>query len=371
MANEPLFKLNYPVETPAAYKFWSSNHKANKMKAIIAFSLDLENANDNLRRHGFMLHFRERALRNFCMYVNNPSMAGVPYSELEDPWYEVMPYLEESICDSLVPINLLSPTLDSRIIYKNPSRHCYLDSIGGISTAAIDTWPVEYINGVIVGRSLPERQSTNLLTNTKFTNWSGHPGSPGVWVQLGGATTPTIGIDRDAARSAHPSWNKFGVHQPSNATFLRGENVIPNFINLNTLWRRYFYSAQPTQVSNLWYYTARQGSNAQLYGTIASPTLTKKIFSVFRNTDTSVEVISSLPQAEEGDYATSPIDAVLNGATRQASSATVKSGFAKTATLIFSDGSTRVFNNLTGSFNLPLADYDWGTKFLKEITFSL
>lgn len=100
MATEPLFKLNYPVETPEAYRFWSSNHKANKIKAIIAFSLDLDNANDNLRRHGFMLHYRERALRNFCMYVNSPAMSGIPFSELDSPWYEEMPYRETSLCGS-------------------------------------------------------------------------------------------------------------------------------------------------------------------------------------------------------------------------------------------------------------------------------
>jgi len=88
----PIYKLNYPVETEAALKFWSSNHKANKCKAIIAFSLNMKNANDNLRRYGYALHFRERALKAFASYVNNPSMAGVPYSEMSDPWWTEMPY---------------------------------------------------------------------------------------------------------------------------------------------------------------------------------------------------------------------------------------------------------------------------------------
>lgn len=87
----PLFRLNFPVETPAAYKFWASNHKANKVKAIIAFSLDADNANDNLRRYGYYKLFRDRALKAFVQYVNNPSMAGVPYSELKDPWWREMP----------------------------------------------------------------------------------------------------------------------------------------------------------------------------------------------------------------------------------------------------------------------------------------
>lgn len=96
----PLYKLNYPVETEAAYKFWSSNHKANRCKAIIAFSLNLDNAMDNLRRFGYARGFRERALNNFCIYVNTPSMAGIPFSELSSPWWIEMPYREESLCDT-------------------------------------------------------------------------------------------------------------------------------------------------------------------------------------------------------------------------------------------------------------------------------
>lgn len=88
----PLYKLNYPIETEAAYKFWDSNHKANKCKAVIAFSLDLDNANDNLRRHGFARQFRKRALAAFGQYVNNPSMSGIPFSEMKDKWWEEMPF---------------------------------------------------------------------------------------------------------------------------------------------------------------------------------------------------------------------------------------------------------------------------------------
>lgn len=87
-----MFKLNYPVETAAAKKFWASRHKCNRMKAIIAFSLDLENANDNLRRHGYAKQWRNRALKNYASYVNTPSMAGIPFTELATPWWVDMPY---------------------------------------------------------------------------------------------------------------------------------------------------------------------------------------------------------------------------------------------------------------------------------------
>lgn len=87
-----MFKLNYPVETPEALDFWNSNIKLNKIKAIIAFSLNLDNANDNLRRRGYYRQFRKRALSAFGQYVNQPDMKNVPMNDMEDKWWEEMPY---------------------------------------------------------------------------------------------------------------------------------------------------------------------------------------------------------------------------------------------------------------------------------------
>ena len=91
-APQPIYKLNFPIETQLAYDFLHSNHTANKVKFIIAFSTDLKNANDNLRRYGYYRQFRKRALDNFGQYVNNPDMTGIPFSEMKDPWWREMPY---------------------------------------------------------------------------------------------------------------------------------------------------------------------------------------------------------------------------------------------------------------------------------------
>lgn len=81
------FKLNYPIETDKAFQFWASKHKLNRIKAIIAFSLDLENANDNLRRHGYYNLYRKRYLKKYQAYVNNPKMDNIPFSTLDDEWW--------------------------------------------------------------------------------------------------------------------------------------------------------------------------------------------------------------------------------------------------------------------------------------------
>lgn len=88
-----LTTLNFPIETEAAKKFWASKHKCNKAKAIVAFSTSLENANGNLDRYGYTRGWRERILANYASYVNNPSMAGIPFTELSTPWWEDMPYV--------------------------------------------------------------------------------------------------------------------------------------------------------------------------------------------------------------------------------------------------------------------------------------
>lgn len=92
MIPDNLNVLNYPITTPEAKKMWGSRHKCNKMKSIIAFSLDLSNANDNLRRYGYTLQWRKKAIANFGQYVNSPEMLAVPFSEMSTPWWVCMPF---------------------------------------------------------------------------------------------------------------------------------------------------------------------------------------------------------------------------------------------------------------------------------------
>lgn len=80
----------YKIETIDAVRFWSSSHKCNKVKAIIAFSKDLDDANNNLRRVGYKNIMRKRSLAALGGLVNNPSMASVPYSTGADVWWKCL-----------------------------------------------------------------------------------------------------------------------------------------------------------------------------------------------------------------------------------------------------------------------------------------
>lgn len=88
MAN---YKLNFPIETEDAKKFWASRHRLNRIKAIMAFSLDLDNANDNLRRAGYYRQYRKKYLALYASVVNKPTMAGIPFSDLDDHWWNPKP----------------------------------------------------------------------------------------------------------------------------------------------------------------------------------------------------------------------------------------------------------------------------------------
>lgn len=90
-----MHRLAYPIETPEAYKFWGSRHLCNRVKAIIAFSKTLEDANNNLRRFGYQRHFRKRAINAWQFYVDMPDMEKVPFTPLSMPWWDCMPAIPE------------------------------------------------------------------------------------------------------------------------------------------------------------------------------------------------------------------------------------------------------------------------------------
>lgn len=83
--------LNYPIETPEAKQFWESRHKLNRIKAVCAFSLNRDNANDNLRRRGWAYAYRQRCLDLYQSIINKPDMKGIPLSDANDLWWNPNP----------------------------------------------------------------------------------------------------------------------------------------------------------------------------------------------------------------------------------------------------------------------------------------
>lgn len=95
MPTPPMHKMAYPIETQEAYKFWSSRHVCNRIKAIVAFSRNEEEAMRNLRRFGFPYGVRKRAVHAWQNYVNMPDMEKVPFTPLGIDWWDCLPLTPE------------------------------------------------------------------------------------------------------------------------------------------------------------------------------------------------------------------------------------------------------------------------------------
>ena len=91
-----------------------------------------------------------------------------------------------------MPINMLSPILDSRIVYKGPQIY-YINRNGNLVQSATNEWPLTFIDGVAVGRVPPEVSGLNLLKMSEDL-------SDSVWektrttVTYGGTQDPTGGM---------------------------------------------------------------------------------------------------------------------------------------------------------------------------------
>lgn len=91
MPNPPMHKMPFPIETKEAYKFWASRHVCNRIKAIISFSLNKEDAMHNMRRYGFPYHFRARAWNAWGLWVAKPQMDKMAFTPLGVQWWECIP----------------------------------------------------------------------------------------------------------------------------------------------------------------------------------------------------------------------------------------------------------------------------------------
>ena len=92
--------------------------------------------------------------------------------ELDYRWYS---WLDEVVNRELpqvymtpilhMPINMLSPTLDSRIVYEG-SQIYYINRNGNLVQSAANEWPLTFIDGTAVGRVPPEKAATNVVEHS-------------------------------------------------------------------------------------------------------------------------------------------------------------------------------------------------------------
>lgn len=93
-----------PITSERAIEFFASSHKADNAKGIVAHSPTLKAANDTFWRKGYPLQLRKRLLATYKQYVNNPSMTGVPFSNLnyKYDWKEELLHVEDKTLEEII-----------------------------------------------------------------------------------------------------------------------------------------------------------------------------------------------------------------------------------------------------------------------------
>ena len=287
----------------------------------------------------------------------------------------------------LSDIDLTSSALDYRVSFSCASNHAYYSADGTIQFAAPDVWPLEYRNGVAVGRHEPEPQRTNLTSysenlaaNSPYWSINGGvtgitktgPNNPygeksyavavsaivnsGVYtrVQVSAGKRYTIsvaGISGDSRRML--IGNNYLGTQNVNVNFRQKTSTLSSpftwrFNDVNTEWVRYAFTGD----------SAESGAPATvIYSAVAL----------------AGSYSCAMVQHESGAFATSPI--ITNGipATRAAAFATVQNpgGLASAIMVHYSDNTSEQLEIPTNSpsIQLPQSANDWGKRYIQRIEY--
>lgn len=268
-------------------------------------------------------------------------------------------------------INLLSPTLDSRVSYHGPA-HTYINVNGNLLTSAVNEWPLEYQNGVAMGRHEPERAATNFQRDSSFTSLSEtQEGNDTIWITSQAADVAVNPVEEGSSFAVSvekPGWDHTGVFSEGTSAFIAADQST-TITSDWTLAARTF--ANPS-VAQIRWYIARVNATNYMYGKTASLAVGNYVASVWRMNTTDNQQ-SRAAQIEAGSVPTSPI---FNDATsqnsRDASTVIVTNpGGATGITIIYSDGTTQSLSFGTSqSVNIPVASQAWGSRYITQITYS-
>lgn len=263
-------------------------------------------------------------------------------------------------------IDLTTAALDSRVAYTGPA-HAYLNNTGGVSSATANTWPLEYLNGVVVGRHAPEPAATNIITDNRFANVAS---GANAWTSTGGGVRqpdPGAAIDGGDGYKLSNTYVKPAIY--NGASFILPDTSSWTDKNLSATWmRRRVAATFAGVVAAARFYIGRQDPSNYLYfQNGAGPG--QVVMSVFKREYTADNTVGvSLPQVEAGAIATSPI---LSGTTRAASSVTVaKDGDTDGVVVHFNTGSSvQLPFNGAAAVTLPLSDTDWASRYITRISY--
>lgn len=322
--------------------------------------------------------------------------------ELDYRWYS---WLDEVVNRDLpqvymtpilhMPINMLSPTLDSRIVYDGQQVY-YINRNGNLVQSAINEWPLTFIDGSAVGRVPPEVSVTNrFLYSSNFSSSNWNKGLVSVSVSETGVLTAAGTYDVTATAT---SGNHL-INQTVDVSVGVGDMVTFSFFakangyNFIRMYVRELPTVLGSAVVDL-----RDGS---IYSGLGGTDVTDVGGGWFRisETITATEdktmsirmdawiysdgvtgsftgdgvsgVKLSAATVEVNQNTTSPVitDAVV--ATRPTASAKVTMNGATSIDITYSDGSVVNVPSVDGYATVPQADSAWGSKYITTIKFNV
>lgn len=292
-----------------------------------------------------------------------------------------------------MPINMLSSTLDSRIVYDGP-RVYYINRNGYLVQSSSGEWPLTFIDGVAVGRVPPESTSSNILIkSSKLSDAS--------WVKTRATVSDAVdGFLNSGTFSLVPTQTNGShlVYQSVSSAFAEGDVYTLSYVakaygynyarlraaddagfiadcvaNLST---GVIYAGAPgsdiAELGDGWYrftetVAIRQGGASSLL--LASWVYNNSAADSFVGDGVSGILVCAM-QIEKSPFATSPIVTESSPVTRTTASAKVTMNGATSIDITYSDGSVINVQAVDGYASIPQADSAWGSKYITTIKFN-
>ena len=324
--------------------------------------------------------------------------------ELDYRWYS---WLDEVVNRELpqvymtpilhMPINMLSSTLDSRIVYDGPQVY-YINRNGNLVQSATNEWPLTFINGVAVGRVPPEDESTNsILYSADFNNssWS----RTRITVENDVLSSPLMHslADKLVATSVNGA---HGLTQPilpigsseySVSFFIKagglGKSIVqigtfssqtnPNPVTIDLISgvitsANDFTRCGILPISDDWYFVWTSSTTTSSPSNILAACLLTDQSGNTKFTGNDVDGIYLWgAKLEKSESATSPIMTNSSAETRPSASAKVAMNGATSIDITYSDGNAVNVPAVDGYATIPQADSAWGSKYITTIKFNV
>lgn len=300
-----------------------------------------------------------------------------------------------------MPINMLSSTLDSRIVYEGPQIY-YINRNGNLAQSAANKWPLTFINGVAVGRVPPEGGSINYqigglgigwvrtftripLTSTGDSVYQGN---------LAGTVTPTAENNSHFLYAKSLGDSVIDVGETYTATVILKANGVQfiqvywnagstgisshysNFDLINKAVSGTATSAFVTEISDGWVLCSTtttatgDGSALSSIAVASIPSMTSTRLPSYASDGASSFSVASA-QVEKKPFATSPIVTESSPVTRTTASAKVTMNGATSIDITYSDGSVINVPSVDDYAAIPQADSAWGSKYITTIKFNV